>query len=110
MTLKEKIGVKFCNIDVNTGKELSHSEIYGRAIDVIGGLDVVVRDIPFQLDKIKEAIEKDAYLNNLPLWTWDRAGIGLQFLFKSAGVSPTPAECVCTLKEAARRWAEREET
>lgn len=110
MTLKKKIGVDAYGFDVETGEQLSHSEIYGKAIEAIGGLDVVIRCIPFPLDRIKEAIKKDAYLNNLPLRAWDRAGIELQFLFKSASVSPTPAECVCTLKEAARRWAEREET
>lgn len=35
MTIKEAIRVKNANIDMDTGRKLEHSEIYGRAIDYL---------------------------------------------------------------------------
>ena len=41
MDIKEAIGIQKCNIDIETGEQLSYSEIYGRAIEYLGGLDEV---------------------------------------------------------------------
>ena len=40
MTLHEAIGVNV-DVDIKTGKKLTHSEVYGRAIEYLGGLDEV---------------------------------------------------------------------
>ena len=63
MTLKEAIGVHRCDIDIKTGERLTHSDIYGRAIDLLGGLDVVAPYIPFPLDDIRKALKTDPHLN-----------------------------------------------
>lgn len=121
MTLKEKIGVNV-NVDIETKQVLSHSEIYTRAINALGGLDAVIPYIPYSLSAIEEAIETDPHLNNLSMDKWDRAsgfacnkgdchfiGGGIWYLYRKAGInSASNAEGVCILKEAARQWIERE--
>lgn len=125
MTLHEAIGVKCCNIDVKTGEKLAHSEIYGRAIKLLGGLDVVASFIPFPVDVLKEKLKEDPNLNNTPLSAWDRAagfsGIdhqryryryeaidgGLKCLFLLYGITISNAEGVCILKEAVLRLVEK---
>jgi len=73
MTLKEAIDVKCCDIDVKTGERLSHSEIYGRAIKLVGGLDAVARFVPFSVKELRKKIKEDPNLNNTPLVAWDKA-------------------------------------
>ncbi len=71
--MHEVIGVKCCNIDVKTGEKLTHSEIYGRAIELLGGLDVVANYVPFKIDFLQERYKEDPNFNNTPLDAWDRA-------------------------------------
>lgn len=122
MTIKEAIGVHKCNIDVKTGEELTHSEIYGRAIEYLGGLDIVVRFVPFPVEVLRKKLKEDIYLNNTPMRAWDTAAGfirsrldckpyngGIWYLYRQHGI--TCASCsdgVCILKEAARRLVERE--
>ena len=130
MTLREAIGVHRCDIDIKTGEKLEHSEIYGRAIDLLGGLDMVAQYIPFSVETIREALKTDPHLNNTPMRLWDLAagfqcgvfgnayrrhyecrptGGGLWYLYRAHGVTGVScAEGVCILKEAARRLAVRE--
>lgn len=122
MTIKEAIGVKNCNIDAETGRKLEHSEIYGRAIDYLGGLEVVKRYIPFDLETLKKAYKKDKHFNNLSMSRWDKMagfinngatctfiGGGIWYLYRQHKINR--ANCcdgVCILKEAARLWVEME--
>lgn len=122
MTLKEAIGVHRCDIDSKTGERLTHSGIYGRAIDLLGGLDAVAQYIPFPMDVIRRALKTDPYLNNTPIRRWDAAagfqvsrgdcwptGGGLWYLCREHGIrSMSCSEGVCVLKEAARRLVARE--
>lgn len=122
MNCYEAVGVKCCNIDVATGERLSHEAVYGRIIEVLGGLDAVWKYVPYSLEKIRKAIVKDPHLNNLPMTNWDRAsgfycrggnckfiGGGIWELYRKAGInSASNATGVCILKEAARRMVERE--
>lgn len=120
MTLKEAIHIHHCDIDDATGEKLTHSEIYTRAINFLGGLEAVKPFIPFGREVIKEALKTDEHLNNLPMERWDLAsgfrsgrqgtmifvGRGIWYLYHKAGI--TAASCsdgVCILKEAARQWA-----
>lgn len=121
MTLHEAIGVKI-DIDVKTGRELTHSEIYGRAIEYLGGLEIVAQYVPYPIETIRERLKQDCYLNNTQLSIWDAAagfrcdgprclfiGGGIWTLYSSHGI--TSASCsdgVCILKEAARRLAQSE--
>lgn len=123
MTLHEAIGVKCCDIDVKSGEKLTHSEIYGRAIELLGGLDVVARLIPFPVDVLRKKLKEDPYLNNTPMSAWDRAsgfvcsgidcryiGGGIWELYRRHGINTASnSDGVCVLKEAARRLVEREE-
>lgn len=123
MTIQEAIGVKCCDIDAKTGERLSHSDIYGRAIEFLGGLDEVARFIPFPMETIREKLKSDPHLNNTDMSRWDWAsgfvcdgidcrptGQGLWMLYRKHGItSASNSEGVSILKEAARRLAEREE-
>lgn len=122
MTFSEAINIKNANIDTITGETIPHREIYTRAINACGGLDVVIPYIPFTLEEIKKALKKDEHLNNLSMKKWDLAsgfiasgmdckfvGGGVWNLYCRAGInSASNAQGVCLLKEAARQWAERE--
>lgn len=106
MDFKTAIRVHKCDIDMDTGEKLSHSEIYGRMIEKLGGVDAVFAYVPFSTEKIKKALQSDTHLNNLPIATWDTAAIWLRNPLLRSGITCfSEAECVCTLKECARRKA-----
>lgn len=122
MTIKEAIRVKNANIDMDTGRKLEHSEIYGRAIDYLGGLEAVKQYIPYGLETLKKAYKEDKCFNNLSMRTWDMVagfisegarcnfiGGGIWNLYKQHGInSASCSDGVCILKEAARLWVEME--
>lgn len=66
MTIQEAIGAKLYS-DAKTGEKLSHSEMYGRVIEYLGGLDVVARYIPLPMETIREKLKSDPHLNNTPM-------------------------------------------
>jgi len=125
VTLEEAIGIRNANEDVQTGERVEHSEIYGRAIEFLGGLDVVARYIPYPLDVLQRCTKRDPHLNNTSMREWDAMagfrtvlntgicdfiGGGLWELYRKHGINA--ASCsngVCILKEAARRLVAREE-
>lgn len=122
MTIKEAIRVKNGNIDMDTGRKLEHSEIYGRAIDYLGGLEVVKQYIPYDLETLKKAYKEDKYFNNLSMSKWDMMagfinrgancsliGGGIWNLYRQHKInSASCSDGVCILKEAARLWVEME--
>lgn len=124
MDFKTAIRVHKCDIDMDTGERLSHSEIYGRMIDKLGGVDAVWECVPFTLADIQTALRTDKSLNSLDMELWDLAGgwypyrgrggseeyrpcySRLRDMLRNAGITIfSPSECVCTLKECARRKA-----
>lgn len=123
MTIKEAIGVHKCNIDVKTREKLTHSEIYGRASEYLGGLDEVARFVPFPVEVLREKLKEDIYLNNTPMREWDAVsgficsgphyksyGGGIWYLYRQHGINcASNSDGVCILKEAARRLDERED-
>ena len=122
MTFEEFIGIKNADIDIETGKQMKHRDIYRRAITRFGGLKAIKPLIPFSLEKIKEALAKgDEHLNTLDIRQWDSAA-GFYVKGSDCEIMPSPiwnlyrqnhvtsASCsqgVCLLKEAARWLAER---
>ena len=122
MTLKEAIGVRV-DIDIKTGEKLTHSEIYGRAIEFLGGLDEVARFVPFPVETLRKKMKSDPYLNNTAMSKWDAAsgfvcrcgdckfiGCGIWALYRQHGINAaSDSDGVCILKEAARRLVAREE-
>lgn len=117
MTLKEAIGVHNANVDIKTGETLTHSEIYGRAIDLLGGLDVVAKYVPYPLDVLTREYRHDKAFNRTSIRRWDAAagfkthngqcdliGGGIWYLYRKHGInSASCCDGVCILKEAARR-------
>ena len=122
MTLKEAIGV-LVDIDIKTGEKLTHSEIYGRAIEFLGGLDDVARFVPFPVETIRMKLKDDPHLNNTAMSKWDAAsgfvcrgidckfiGGGIWELYRQHRINAASnSDGVCILKEAARRLVAREE-
>lgn len=122
MTLKEAIGVKI-DVDIKTGKQLTHSEICRREIDLLGGLDEVAKYVPYPIEVLRKKYPKDRWFNNTGMEKWDlAAGFtcrgadctptygGLWCLYRKHGI--TAASCaggVAILKEAARMLVERDE-
>lgn len=116
MTLKEAVGVRV-DVDVKTGQKLTHSEVYGRIIDYLGGLEAVAPYIPFEIPYLREKLKRDPWLNNTDMSKWDAAagfrccrsdcfatGGGLWALYRSHGVNcASCSDGVSLLKEAARR-------
>ena len=125
MTFNEAINIHFANVDRTTGETISHREKFTRAINLLGGLDMVIPYIPFTLERIQRALKEDENLNNLSIHMWNLAAgfkwetthgdnhyvpinVGIWHLYRKADI--TSASCsdgVCLLKEAARQWAER---
>ncbi len=116
MTPHEAAGIKV-DVDIKTGQKLSHSEVYGRIIDYLGGLQEVSKYVPYDVEYLRERIAKDPYLNNTYMGDWDRAagfqcrqasclfiGGGIWNLYRKHGINAAGCSTgVCILKEAARR-------
>lgn len=116
MTPHEAVGIKG-DVDIKTGQKLSHSEVYGRIIDYLGGLQEVSKYVPYDVEYLRERIAKDPYLNNTHMGDWDRAagfqyrqanclfiGGGIWNLYRNHGINAAGCSTgVCILKEAARR-------
>lgn len=121
-SLGEAINIKMADIDRDTGEKLSHEEVYTRAINVLGGLDEVLKYVPFTLEELTKAYQKDPHFNNLSMKKWDEASgficrgssciptkTGIWNLYLSHGINCIScAQGVCILKEAARQWVNRE--
>lgn len=124
MDIDKAIRVHRGNIDMDTGEQLSHSEIYGRIIDKLGGVDAVWKCVPFTLEQVQQALKTDEHLNNLPIREWDMASGWISYIAQGReyfaprhsrlrtmlqDVGITCYSCsqgVCILKECARRKAQ----
>lgn len=116
MSPHEAVGIKV-DVDIKTGQKLSHSEVYGRIIDYLGGLQEVSKYVPYNVEYLRERIQKDQYLNNTSMINWDRAagfqcrqanclfiGGGIWNLYRKHGINAASCSTgVSILKEAARR-------
>lgn len=122
MTLKEAVGVRV-DVDVKTGQKLTRSEVCGRIIDYLGGLEAIAPYIPFEIPYLREKLKRDPWFNNTDMSKWDAAagfrccnsgcyctGGGLWALYRSHGVNcASCSDGVSLLKEAARRLCEQPE-
>lgn len=127
MTLKEFAGVDSFYRDIETKKEISHTEYMHRIIDKLG-LENIARYIPFDIDCLKEKFKRDKHFNNTAMQVWDvAAGFiphinrkthtleynqfhdGLAYLFIDNRITCfSVSEGVSVLKEAAIILCERE--
>ena len=111
-------------------------EKYGAVIDYLGEENVRVLIPVDNVESLKAAYSNDKHLNNIPLKKWDIASGYISYvdnykrqqykqtwngyflknspknlaeLLVSKGITSfSVAECVCILKECARRWVEEE--
>lgn len=92
------------------GGELTHQEIYTKLVNDIG-LDSIIPLIPATNAEIEKALLTDYYLNNIPIKKWDdmHQAFIQRGLFRSLGITHSSlSETICTLKQAARMWVERD--
>lgn len=128
MTFSEFIGVDSYGRDLATGEKLSHNEKYGRAIRRLGEAEVW-RYVPYDVDVLCDKYRDDPHFNNTPIRIWNKAAgfdfyidtetmeervhllhSGVRILLVQRGVVQySVAECVCLLKECARRAVLRSE-
>lgn len=93
------------NIQKFIGKEVSHEEKYRTVVEAIG-LQRLISYLPADKKEIQKALKEDNSLNNIPLQRWDDMHLFLRGEFKKIGInSISLAETVCTLKQAARMYA-----
>ena len=128
MTLKAFAGVDSFYRDIETEREISHTEYMHRIIDKLG-LENITRYIPFEINYLKEKFKRDKYFNNTEIQTWDVAAgfipqinrkthtleynqshSGLAYLFINNRITCfSVSDGVCVLKEAAKILCERED-
>lgn len=115
MTLLEAAGIQG-NIDIETGKKLTHREIYRKCVKILGGVDALAEYLPIPIDAVRKKLETDSNLNNISYRAWcamagftiDRGdckptGYGLWGLCHKHNIDMMScSEGVCVLKEAAR--------
>ena len=119
MTIREFLGVDSYDKRPD-GSELGHEEKYVMVVNKLG-LEECIKHIPATKAEVAKALAKgDRYLNTIPIRKWDaaagfrqdgghvsRTGGGLYEVMWDNGLrSVSLAECNCTLKAAARIWAE----
>ena len=97
-----------------------HYEKYDKLSREIG-IEELKKSIPLTSEQIKEAITKDDYLNNIPLYKWDRwSGYTVKINHETQEQTYTPlfygvwgktrkmhlslADRVCILKHVARNY------
>ena len=127
MTLKAFAGVDSFYRDIETEREISHTEYMHRIIDKLG-LKNIARYIPFDIDYLKEKFKRDKHVNNTEIQAWDVAAgfipqinrkthtleynlshSGLAYLFINNRITCfSVSDGVCVLKEAAKILCERE--
>ena len=127
MTLKAFAGVDSFYRDIETEREISHTEYMHRIIDKLG-LENIARYIPFDIDYLKEKLKKDKNFSDTEIQAWDVAAgfipqinrkthtleynhshSGLAYLFINNRITCfSVSEGVCVLKEAAKILCERE--
>lgn len=103
---------EFCGVNslykFPDGSEITHEQMFGKVVNAIG-LDKLTPLIPATKEGIIKALATDEHLNNIPLRLWDSKAEVVKILMVRAGInSISLSDCVCTLKHAARMWAEQE--
>lgn len=93
-TIKEYVGID----------QQTHHDKYEKIVNDIG-LGTCIRIIPVSYETIQKALEKDSALNTIPLKIWDAEAPRIAHYIRQLGITGiTLADCVCTLKCAARMW------
>jgi hypothetical protein len=92
------------------GTEMTHDEVFGKVVEDIG-LERITPFMPATKEEVRKALEEDRHLNSIPLEQWNVAhhNPGFRSLFRRLGIeSLSISDSICTLKQAAKMWAEEE--
>ena len=109
-SMEEKYGVDYRK-EYLDGR-MSHGEYYDKVIELLDGLDVVSKYVPFDIEKLKRSYKLDEHFNTkiTPLRTWNFGAANIRNLYYRFGINcASVSDGVCILKQAARRMIEREE-
>lgn len=90
------------------GTKMHYREVFTKVVNAIG-LERLIPYIPATLEQIQQAVYDDQYLNNIKgvkLDDW-RPDAVAQLMVSVGITSIAKAQIVCTLKQAARMWAEQ---
>lgn len=79
----------------------AHHRYYLWLVDFIGAGP---RDVPFPLERLREAYATDRYMNNIPLKLWDMQHANIRR--KAHGIPWSNSDTVCVLKAIARHMVE----
>lgn len=108
MNINEYLGINSFG-KKEDGTEMPHEEKYTAIVNAIG-LKNCISYIPATKEEIQEALKTDEHLNNIPIKLWDREHAYFKREFLRIGINVLSISgTVCTLKRAARMWAEMEE-
>lgn len=105
LPLKAACGIRNVDFDIETGIQVRLEPIYGRAIELLGGIDAFRSIMPFPADLLEAEYMKDRHFNGMYIKDWDDAAEELMPpIYKSHGISSwSIADSVCILKLAAER-------
>lgn len=121
-----KLGPDFDHVAGMKERETNHDAYWDTIIERLGGTARLRDFVPFGVETLTAAYAKDKYFNtpetNLRLWDkasgWEqgiqgkmfRIGSPLQdFLLKHGIRSYSPSDCVCLLKQVAKRMVEEQD-
>ena len=104
MNVRTFVGVNSIYMKEN-GEKMSHEEVFTKIVETIG-LENCIAYIPATKEEIQKALEKDSYLNNIPLKKWEDNHPLFINLFLSIGINTISlSDTVSTLKRSAKMWA-----
>lgn len=98
---------KFVEPEYDNAGPHDHDGFYDAVIDKLGGVDVVMRFVPFDETRLRESFERDEYFNDArtPIGGWDRAAENMKPFLASHKITSTAlSQRVCLLKRAAERF------
>lgn len=97
------------SFDTNAeGVKMSHNEKYEAIVNAIG-LERCIHYLPASKEKIIRALKTDEHLNNIKLEEWDAQHHSFKSQLVRIGINLISlSDTVCTLKCAARMYAEQE--
>jgi hypothetical protein len=108
MTLKQFANVDSYLRDLDNGNELEWRDYMARIINKLG-IKNIEPYMPCSIDCIREKLQSDEHLNNIPIKYWDNKADYLHYLLQRNGITCySLSERVCILKEAARLLCEKE--
>lgn len=107
-SVKDYVGIN-SRFEREDGTRMAHEDIYTKVVEGVG-LETCIAYIPASQAEIKTALKNNTNLNTIPLSAWDRVHPSFKRQLVALGInSVSQSDTVCTLKQAARMWAEADD-